>query len=65
MHYVIIGNSAAGINAAESIRQQDKTGPITMISSENTPAPYFRCLLSYYLAGEIPRKRLFVRSLKW
>ena len=32
--YVIIGNSAAAIGTVEGIRQIDRDGPITIISSE-------------------------------
>ncbi|MBI5359659.1 MAG: NAD(P)/FAD-dependent oxidoreductase [Planctomycetes bacterium] len=64
MHYIIIGNSAAGINAAETLRELDKNGRITVVSSENAP-PYSRCLLSYYLAGELDKKRLFIRDKDW
>ena len=52
MHYVIIGGSAAGISAAESIRGIDKKSAITLIGDEVTPL-YSRCLLSYLLAGTI------------
>lgn len=50
MNYVIIGNSAAGISAAESIRRFDQKGKVTIISDEphNT---YGRPLISYYLKG--------------
>lgn len=64
MNYIIIGNSAAGINAAETLRELDKDGRITVVSGENT-RPYSRCLLSYYLAGEIPASRLFIRGINW
>ena len=33
-YYVILGNGAAGFNAAKAIRERDKTGAITMISNE-------------------------------
>lgn len=49
--YLIIGNSAGGIGAAESIREVDKSGRIVMISDEPYPA-YSRPLISKYLAGE-------------
>ena len=32
--YVIIGNGAAGLNAAKEIRERDKTGSVIMISNE-------------------------------
>ncbi|NOX97805.1 MAG: NAD(P)/FAD-dependent oxidoreductase [Nitrospirae bacterium] len=60
MNYLIIGNSAAGISGAEAIRKVDKTGKITMVSAEGYP-PYSRCLLSYYLAGDIEEKKLLFR----
>ncbi len=60
MKYLIIGNSAAGISGAEAIRKEDKDGEIIMVSKENY-SPYSRCLLSYYLAGDINEKRLLFR----
>jgi len=49
--YLIIGNSAGGIGAAENIREVDKTNSITIVSDEPYPA-YSRPLISKYLAGE-------------
>lgn len=49
--YLIVGNSAGGIGAAEAIREVDKKNPITMVSDEPYPA-YSRPLISEYLAGE-------------
>lgn len=60
MKYVIIGNSAAGINAVEAIREKDKTGMITVVSDENYSV-YGRCLISYYLAGVRSEEELFLR----
>ncbi|MFA7073903.1 MAG: FAD-dependent oxidoreductase [Endomicrobiaceae bacterium] len=51
MEYLIIGNSAAGINCADKIRSIDKKGKITIISEEPFEA-YGRPLISYYLAGK-------------
>lgn len=61
MHYVIIGNSAAGVFAAETIRGLDPSGKITMISEENN-VPYSRCLTSYYIGNEIDKDRIFIRN---
>lgn len=61
MRYLIIGNSAAGIFAAETIQGLDPSGKITMISQENC-LPYSRCLTSYFLGREIPEERVFIRS---
>ena len=49
--YLIIGNSAGGIGAAEAIHQIDRNGTLTMISDEPYPA-YSRPAISHYLAGE-------------
>jgi NAD(P)H-nitrite reductase large subunit len=49
--YLIIGNSAGGIGAAEAIRQVDKEGVLTIVSEEPYPA-YSRPLISKYLAKE-------------
>ncbi len=49
--YLIIGNSAGGIGAAEAIRQIDREGALTIISEEPYPA-YSRPLISKYLARE-------------
>ncbi|MDO8661994.1 MAG: FAD-dependent oxidoreductase [Candidatus Omnitrophota bacterium] len=58
--FVIIGNSAAGIAAVEAIRSKDKTAKITIISNEEYPV-YCRCMISYYLAGEVKEEKLFYR----
>lgn len=61
MHYVIIGNSAAGVFAAEALRGLDSSGKITMISEENN-RPYSRCLTSYYIGEEIDQDRIYIRD---
>lgn len=61
MHYVIIGSSAAGIKAAETLRSLDEEAEITVISEENEP-PYSRCLLAEYLAGNLSRGDLVFRA---
>ncbi|MFH1678027.1 MAG: FAD-dependent oxidoreductase [Candidatus Omnitrophota bacterium] len=54
---VIIGNSAAGISAVEAIRQADKNSNITIVSDEDYNS-YCRCLISYFLAGDITEDKL-------
>lgn len=56
---VIIGNSAAAINAVKAIRRCDIVCPVTLISAENCLA-YSPVLLPYYLSGKIKREGLFV-----
>ncbi len=58
--FVIIGNSASGIAAVEAIRSKDKTAKISIISNEEYPV-YCRCMISYYLAGEVKEEKLFYR----
>lgn len=58
--YVIIGASAAGISAAETLRAADPHGEIILISDEERPL-YSRPLISYYLAGELTKDRLAYR----
>ena len=58
--YVVIGNSAAGLSAIESIRRVDKSSKIINISKE-PHRPYSRCLLSYYLAGQYDKDILWIR----
>ena len=58
---IIIGNSAAGIAAVESIRNKDSDCRITVISDEDYTA-YCRCVLSYYLAGDVGEDRLVYRG---
>jgi len=58
--YLIIGNSAGGIGAAEAIREVDKAGKITIVSDEPYPA-YSRPLISEYLAERRPLERMLFR----
>jgi len=58
--YLIIGNSAGGIAAAEAIREMDKAGEITIISDEPYHA-YSRPLISEYLAKRCPLERMLFR----
>jgi len=58
--YIIIGNGAAGLSAAEAIRARDGQGRITIITDEPLPF-YSRPGLAYYLRGDLPEKQLFSR----
>jgi NAD(P)H-nitrite reductase large subunit len=61
MKYVIIGNSAAGIGAAEGIRHTDKNGEITIITNEPHHT-YSRPLISYLLLGKVTREGMKYRG---
>jgi NAD(P)H-nitrite reductase large subunit len=58
--YLIIGNSAGGIGAAEAIREVDKAGAITVLSDELYPV-YSRPLICEYLANRCPLERMLFR----
>jgi NADPH-dependent 2,4-dienoyl-CoA reductase/sulfur reductase-like enzyme len=61
MRYVIIGGSAAGLMAAETLRAHDSEGAIILISDE-AQRPYSRPLLTYLLGREIAPERLWLRE---
>jgi NAD(P)H-nitrite reductase large subunit len=58
--YLIIGNSAGGIAAAEAIRGVDKTGTLAIVSEEPYPA-YSRPLISEHLSEGRPLERMLYR----
>lgn len=61
MNYVIIGNGIAGISAAESIRQFDPEGSMTLIGDE-TVLPYYRPMISLILEGIMRAEKLPIRD---
>ena len=63
-HHVIIGNCIAAVTAADTLRHYGPNDKITIISDEEVPA-YSRCLITYYLAGDVTRKHLLSHSKKW
>ncbi len=50
MKYVILGASAAGVNAANVLRMLDKAAEIIMISEDTRI--YSKCILHYYMSGK-------------
>jgi len=62
--YLIIGNSAGGIGAAEAIREIDKAGLLTIVGEEPYAA-YSRPLISKYVAGEYTPEGMRIRSEKF
>jgi nitrite reductase (NADH) large subunit len=61
MRYVIIGASAAGCKAAETLRRYAPNSPITIISEEARPL-YSRPLLTYVLSGEVAPDRVWLQG---
>lgn len=56
MKYVILGASAAGVNAIGAIRALDGAGEIVLISEDD--AVYSRCILHHFIGGERDEKAL-------
>lgn len=61
MRFVIIGNSAAGVNAAQELRSAAKDSQITIVSSEKDMA-YSRCLISRFLDGRLKPDGLYFKT---
>ncbi len=61
MNYLIIGGSAAGMQAAEELRKKDKNSKITLISKEKE-YPYSRCLLSRYIDGRMSINNFYFKT---
>src|SRR5665647_2371758 len=59
--YLIIGNSAAGLSAAASIRKNDRNGTISIISYEEY-TNYSKPLITYYLAGKVSLEKVYFKS---
>jgi NAD(P)H-nitrite reductase large subunit len=59
-NYLIIGNSAGGIGAAEAIREAGRRGKLTLISDEAYPA-YSRPLIAEHLAEGRPLEEMLYR----
>lgn len=62
MRYIVIGNSAAGLFAVEEIRRHDTQSEIIVLTAEQEES-YSRCLTTYFLAGDIPVSRLYLRNV--
>ena len=60
MKYLIVGNSAAGVHAAENLRKLDKDSEITILTDEPEDV-YGRCLTSYFIAGDIKKEQIYLR----
>ena len=61
VHYLIIGNGAAGLSAAEIIRKRDARGRITIISNERHLF-YSRPGIAYVIAGQVSAEQIVSRN---
>lgn len=64
LKHVILGNGAAGISAAEKLRQLDDSCSITVITVEDTPV-YTKFMLPDYVGGKISKEHLILRDLNY
>lgn len=55
--FIIIGNSAAGLQALRTLRRYDRHSKVAIIDREDCPA-YSRVLTPYYIGGHIEREGL-------
>jgi len=62
--YIIIGNSAAGLAAAESIRELDRTGEIMILTGENY-LNYSKPMITYFLAGAVNLDKIHFKDEKF
>ena len=62
--FVIVGNGAAGLSAAEEIRRRDSQARIIILSDE-PHLFYSRPGLAYYLTKEIPAERVIARTREY
>lgn len=64
MKFVILGNGAAAISAAEKLRQLDDTCDITVVSIEDMPV-YTKFMLPDYIGGKITKDKLILRDINY
>lgn len=62
--YLIIGNGAAGVAAAEEIRARDPKGHIVIVGAEPRPM-YSRPGLAYVITGAVSDKQVIARKPEW
>lgn len=62
--YLIIGGGIAGTTCAETLRKNDKSSSITIVTEDQHPV-YTRVLLPNYIVGKTPRERLFLKKETW
>ena len=64
MKYVIVGAGIAGVSAAQSIKNIDKSADVILIGEERY-FPYKRYLLSDFITGAIENEQIFYTSAEF
>lgn len=62
--YLVIGGSAAGTTAAETIRNLKPSATIAIVTDENQ-TQYSRVLLPHYIRGKVTREQVFLKNEVW
>lgn len=62
---IIIGGGAAGLAAADMLRREGYSGPLTMISADNAPPSDRPNLSKDFLAGTAPEEWIPLRPPEW
>lgn len=62
--YLILGNGAAGVSAAEAIRERNSTCSIVMVTKEEV-LPYSRPMLTKAVMGKDEREELLLHDPAW
>ena len=63
-YYVILGNGAAGFNAAKAVRERDRTGAVILISDEPYPA-YNRPMLTKSIVAGLSAEQIAIEGSDW
>ena len=58
---LILGSGIAGYSTARAVQRAGRDVHVTMISEEPDPT-YSACVFAEYIAGEIPRERVFIKD---
>ncbi|WP_367566198.1 FAD-dependent oxidoreductase [Lacrimispora sp.] len=62
--YIILGNGAAGVSAAEAVRERNATCSIVMVTKEDV-LPYSRPMLTKAVMGKDERDELLLHEPEW
>ncbi|MFN8525714.1 MAG: FAD-dependent oxidoreductase [Chloroflexota bacterium] len=61
--FVIVGNGVAGTTCAETLRKEDPSCQVTLITSERWPL-YNRVALPPFIKGRTPREKVLMRTIE-
>ena len=62
--YVVLGDGIAGSSAAETLREEDPDGEITVVTDEGEPL-YNRILIKEFAKGKLPEAPIAIHDEEW